>query len=467
MGSGISHKIIYQFEEICKAFILPNQRQTINISGKIRQKILDIYNSQKSFTEWNYEKEPIQVLEEARFSVFNDLKFDAFPRFINSDEGYNIISKLKDDGNVISPNSLHSVINKMMDSFMVSKFENNKDVEDYAFILSNPQMLKENYLNYDWSKVEEFETKLKKSFIYKESKESSSISKNSFTGKLKVKIVLFAKRKQPLKKSGLFDFLSPINIGGKSDDDLGLENEFKTILMMGPFYLEWNETELCIPKLVLNEVPIMSFDISEIPDLNTFGKLSTKLSEEIIKWNTTMKYQLNSLDKEKYGNSQDFVDSIIKAIDIKLDLPEPTKNFLNQMREFGDSTLKFTVNKEFQEKFEIPQSIVFKNHQEIDELMLKLLIKEPNFKTLYSGHFHLLKCFDRTFWMRELYLKNRISSLNKDVEKEVKDKNNLIKEMVDLEEELNTIKGKKNVKCPFKDPTRSYSIIPFKEEFKQ
>ena len=73
-------------------------------------------------------------------------------------------------------------------------------------------------------------------------------------------------------------------------------------------------------------------DIGEIATLSDLNGTVDKLAEVIIEWNTSMSYKSSGGDKSKEGNCQDFVDAILRKLNIKIDFKGPLGKFLIDLR---------------------------------------------------------------------------------------------------------------------------------------
>ncbi|KAL0487622.1 gas vesicle protein GvpJ [Acrasis kona] len=250
---------------------------------------------------------------------------------------------------------------------------------------------------------------------------------------------------------------------------------FHIALAVGCWKIEWNSSELCIPRTVTGQASIVCADVEAIADLDKLDLVRDKLADVIVKWNTTMHYKQRGGNPEMdhNGNCQQFIDEIMQCLDLSscyTQFPAPLVNYIKRLRQDGRGEMDFELDADFKSKFfppsrprssasshndtlnledQTPQveeyadvfdlyksksKITFKTHEQLDRFVCYLQSIEPQFKYLYKHEYYLLKSFDRAYWMR--YIKD---SSNSTYEPHMQD---------DVEI------------CPFSDPQGS-SILPF------
>eukprot|EP01080_Neovahlkampfia_damariscottae_P005821 gene5821-9644_t len=251
-----------------------------------------------------------------------------------------------------------------------------------------------------------------------------------FEKKLKVKLVITnIKTNETLRK-----IFSPfINFAKPKSFEYGL---FHTALIVGPFYLEWNDSSLCIPKKVMkSHQSFFSVDIQEIPILNSdLTDLVKSLSKIICEWNINYEYKSNPMSQFE-GSCQNFVDAILQELNLKFSFEQGgcLNNYIKKMKKYGTYGAVFTPSLKFEKYFSITSTITFESHEQLDKFVLKLLEKDKNLKFNFNEEYCLLKAFDRGFW-----LKSFASTFN-------------------LYYQSLTINEK--IACPFENPTGTGSFI--------
>jgi hypothetical protein len=316
---------------------------------------------------------------------------------------------------------------------------NNKHIKmgNWVESLCDVEQIQKTYLsnNLDSLPLEEFvdEDELKE---IEESKKIQSQQKNV---KLRVKLVITEICHSDTDKA-LRMVLSPIisKIPIVNSGDFGL---FHTALIIGPFYLEWTDSSLCVPKKMVSSMALLSADIDEIAvKQESLPELTQKLAEVVVNWNTNYTYKKTNVNPNEHeGNCQDFVDELLTAVGINTtQFGGALGNFLVDMRTKGTSKIQFTADKYFRQYFGLKKSAYdFPTHRELDEFACQLFEREPMFKQKFPSEYALLKSFDRAFWLR--YYKSP---------------NNKITQPITAE-----IYGKEIQKCPFGNPRETKSMF--------
>eukprot|EP01080_Neovahlkampfia_damariscottae_P010063 gene10063-2485_t len=395
-----------------------------------------------------------------------------------------------------SEDPLGSVLQKLENSLYASQFSDKDDLKKFAAILSNPQKLKATYLSTQWAdtlkieedlsqtkeiKVEEnveTEDELDEDDNFKNDKMQGSLTEKQLKSDIRVKIVVVDQDAKSQFKKGLRQFLSPVLSKIDMIPQMGM---FHSALMIGPWMIEWNNSGLCIPRKCVSKAAMLSADIDAISTIKNLEDVADTLSQTIVSWNISKGYQTSGGDKKNVGNCQDFIESILNAIGIKIQLEGPLGEFLHSIRENGSTKLEFKMDEEFRKKFEIEtKSKVFTTHKDLDQFVDHLIDKEPFFEKKYKLEYQFLKSFDRAFWMRHLKIAGEISKLEQKIRKMEKilkqQKDNLsVSDLKDANKQVDEIKSQlEKVKkedadicpntvdfeelCPFKDPRDTHSI---------
>lgn len=179
---------------------------------------------------------------------------------------------------------------------------------------------------------------------------------------------------------------------------------FHTALIVGPWYLEWTDSSLCIPKKICSSMALISADIDSIIMTKAgLEEVADKIAEVIVRWNVNNVYVNARVagKRENEGNCQDFIDDILDCLELKPQFSGALGNFLESMRVSGKCRIEFTPDTDFRETFGLTEKkYTFDTHAELDSFVLALLAKRPTFRLDYPGEFSLLKSFDRAFWLR-------------------------------------------------------------------
>jgi hypothetical protein len=190
--------------------------------------------------------------------------------------------------------------------------------------------------------------------------------------------------------------ISPILTSLKISPKFGM---FHSSLMVGPWLLDWNESGLCVPRMLVSRAAFFTADLMEISE-KCVSEVRDKVADVITRWNGSMNYTMTK-KKNNEGNCQDFIIDLLNALEIKINFEGSLGKFLEKIRLDGKSEMEFPVSSKLRSELEIPyQSVMFNTHQELDEFVMMLIGSETNFSVLYKDDWELLKSFDRAFWLR-------------------------------------------------------------------
>jgi hypothetical protein len=305
-----------------------------------------------------------------------------------------------------------------------------------------------------------------------------------FQKDLKIKIVFVDQMKEAKVQKGLRELFSPVisNIGS-----VGVGNEpnkfgfFHTALLVGPWLIEWNDSALCIPRKCLSKTAFLTADIGEISTIESLESIRDTLASTIVYWNVNKQYSTFSTSKNS-GNCQDFVESILNELDMKIEFSGALYQFLSRIKKNGRSELIYTVNQEIKFDFQIRQDeIEFHTHRELDKFVNNLISKDKDFQTNYPNDYILLKSFDRAFWMKNFKLESEIEKFVKEEKqlkkylkkcdddeniKMVQDNIKLVqkniqkcKEMLKMTRPVEISENGSSDCCPFDDPIATQSFV--------
>lgn len=181
-------------------------------------------------------------------------------------------------------------------------------------------------------------------------------------------------------------------------------------LMIGDYYFEWNENDLCLPQSIKNLDPIFCFEIED--------KINFKnISELICEWNVNK----ISINKININTNLEFIESILKILNITLfkSIDELIKNVKNRKT----SDIEFKMTNEFIKKFKIKDrtSLIFKTHQELDIFIENLILMDKDFNIHFKEEYLFLKSIDNSYWMRDNYLSDEIQYQSQTLDLLIKD----------------------------------------------
>ncbi|KAL9649370.1 hypothetical protein ABK040_016197 [Willaertia magna] len=210
--------------------------------------------------------------------------------------------------------------------------------------------------------------------------------------KIKIKLIIAEICKSDTQRA-LRKMLSPVLTKLDFQQQFGM---FHSALVVGPWYLEWNNSSICIPRKCYSSAAMVAADL-EFKGMSTFDLNETidKISKVIIDWNVNKEYS------QRNANCQQFVDDLCKALGIPIQFDGVLGDYLNDLRSKGQCEIYFPVSDNMKEEFGIKESkVYFHTHEELDNFVKGLLEKQPLFAEEYNLDWNLLKSFDRAFWLR-------------------------------------------------------------------
>jgi hypothetical protein len=203
------------------------------------------------------------------------------------------------------------------------------------------------------------------------------------------------------KHKSIRRILSPVVSSIPSlSSDFGM---FHTSLIVGPWYLEWTDSSLCIPKKISSSMALLSMDVEtlSIPK-QSIQVLTDRLAQVVVDWNVNKTYLNFGLTKKpNEGNCQDFIQAVLEKLEISPQFTGALAHFLNEMKIKGKCEMEFTPDAAFKQKFNLSKDkYTFATHRELDEFVHQLMVICPTFKLDHENERVLLKSFDRAFWLR-------------------------------------------------------------------
>ena len=227
------------------------------------------------------------------------------------------------------------------------------------------------------------------------------VDKKENKKKLKVKLVITNTTYPHTYRKLLSPILNPLNI---VNVNYGI---FHSALIVGPYYLDWNASELCVPKRIMkSSESFFSTDISEIWIQNyDLEGVIKKISEVIALWNTV--YTYGNIKIGNARNCQDFVEDIMRSLNIAWN-PKPggsIERFMNSLKN-GNEGAKFFASDQFERFFSSNQYVSdrknreFTTHEELDKFAAAIHDACTTIEADFPEEWNLLKSFDRGFWLK-------------------------------------------------------------------
>jgi hypothetical protein len=173
---------------------------------------------------------------------------------------------------------------------------------------------------------------------------------------------------------------------------------FHSALVVGPWYLEWNDSSLCVPRKCYAGAAVLAADVDKFykgPQVRTALSIISKI---VCEWNSTKQYSQHNT------NCQHFIDELCKALEIKLEFKGALGTFIEQLRKTGQCDLRYTLTEELQKQLGVDyNSRQFNTHKELDEFVTQVRMVNPTYfdiDPVGKDDWILLKSYDRAFWLR-------------------------------------------------------------------
>ena len=217
--------------------------------------------------------------------------------------------------------------------------------------------------------------------------------------------------------------------------------------------------------------------------MESLESIRDKISDVIVYWNANVEYDAYGKSTKGFGNCQEFIESMLHALNMNIEYTGAVGDFLQNMKKKGSSKLIFPVNQQMKYDFFIrDDEIEFTSHVQLDKFVNSIEEKELDFETTYPNEYLLLKSFDRAFWLKhqrtvEDYKKIQTAKKLLEVSKKLTDKEKeeklqklnskmtelekhakVTKCLVSNEDEADAILVQHN-HCAFSDPFQTKSFI--------
>jgi hypothetical protein len=356
------------FMEICDQYVETNSKKELNISGSIRERIMDAKRKIKIYT-WTNSVTPKEMLSTARHSVSNDQK-DPFARFISSDKGYEILSALAlaKDENVIVKNKFDILLSKLSASGTKENINNLclqlADVEYHLKFLERAETSSLSIsivlLEHHVPKIEGSQRKLQNS-------------------------------KVTLSKKAMFPYF------------------YTTGLLLDDVLLEWNEYGICNPRHIDSQETLLKFPVMKMDNskyISHVGQIASLLAA----WNITFKAATqpnidiisprttSTKSGESIGNCQDFVNVVLTIFGYSLkSTPYMLFELLDKVKKKGYVEMSMNPSLEFVKKYKFKEIMT---HYELDEFMDQCFEMDDKFESNCRDEYSFMKVLDDYMWKK-------------------------------------------------------------------
>mmetsp|Transcript_11798 Transcript_11798/g.17519 ORF Transcript_11798/g.17519 Transcript_11798/m.17519 type:complete len:619 (+) Transcript_11798:620-2476(+) len=206
---------------------------------------------------------------------------------------------------------------------------------------------------------------------------------------------------------------------------------FHSGLVIGPYYFEWNASELVIPRNPSSRLGFISLEIDRINLKDFKDNIREKIANFMVNWNATRQYA------NVGNNCQNFVEHLLSLLDIQCPYLNDKHGgaigrYLHSLKKKGMSHFKLPLSQEFKDAtrlsvdalkedvfqpLRLPNDILehtllefkkdqmyFSDHSTVDSFCNYILEVCPSVEMKFVEEWQLLKAFDRAFWMRQAAL---------------------------------------------------------------
>jgi hypothetical protein len=309
---------------------------------------------------------------------------------------------------------------------------NDEEILKSSMRLSIPEAIMESYLPPEWKNF-------LKSFQTKETKLEGKLA--TFKEDIGVKLVFLQKPGSGTSNSktnqSIANFFSPILKTSSTE-------EYYPALIVGPWLLEWNPSEVVIPTACTSENAALAVDISSNVTIENVESMLKEISKNIVEWNTKKQFSLNPNDP-KQGNSFDFVEDLTSVIGVSLPTKGPIGEFLSSAKKSGLTKFEYNLSFRFKNHYKIQlDTVKFKTHSDLDEFVDYLVELDGELELKFPQEFEYLKGLDRGFWMKESHVKETIITED---------------ENTNIQSPKMTPRKNYEICCPFGDPKKTKSFF--------
>eukprot|EP01080_Neovahlkampfia_damariscottae_P003325 gene3325-5764_t len=185
---------------------------------------------------------------------------------------------------------------------------------------------------------------------------------------------------------------------------------FKCALLIGPYYLEFTDSSICVPKRLNSDFGEIFRQIKPIRTLKKFNLsyVTKKISNIIVKWNTRFLYKAANPDlKSKESNGFHFINELLHQFDDEFDFEflGSLVSLMDEIQVFGDCGASILPGKHqeiLREKFNFSSIQECKSHAELDNELLNILEEDKMFKIEFLQDYICFQLIDLAFWFRSM-----------------------------------------------------------------
>ncbi|KAG2388205.1 hypothetical protein C9374_001055 [Naegleria lovaniensis] len=188
---------------------------------------------------------------------------------------------------------------------------------------------------------------------------------------------------------------------------------FHTALIIGPWYLEWNDSSLSTVRKKSSSKAVFAVDIARIEGQREVNEAIDSVAQLCTVWNGYKLYENDSC------NCQHFVIDMLEYLGLGdnfeniLERYPPLAEYITKLKKKGVCDMAYYVDDRIAKAIkESPQTsralkelvknkkVKFTSHTLLDEFVSFIKQNFPLFMTNREQEYELLKAFDRAFWLR-------------------------------------------------------------------
>ncbi|KAF0979621.1 hypothetical protein FDP41_001289 [Naegleria fowleri] len=174
---------------------------------------------------------------------------------------------------------------------------------------------------------------------------------------------------------------------------------FHTALIVGNWYVEWNDNSLAIVRKNSSSKAVFAFDLVIITKEADIHHCLDVIAKECCRWNGSVMYE------NRKANCQHFTQAVLEkiGIDFESKLKGAAKNYIERLKKYGVCDMTIDLTDKLKPLFKNVQSVTFKTHAELDMFYNTIKDALPSYFDVDEGKSDeiLLKSFDRAFWLRK------------------------------------------------------------------
>jgi len=188
---------------------------------------------------------------------------------------------------------------------------------------------------------------------------------------------------------------------------------FHTALIIGPWYLEWNDSSLSTVRKKSSSKAVFAVDIARIEGQREVNDVIDSVAQLCTVWNGYKVYENDSC------NCQHFVIDLLDYLGLSDNFEQiqerfpPLKEYITKLKKRGVCDMAYYVDEKIAKAIKDStttsralkelvknKKVKFTSHKILDEFVSFITTNFPLFISNRQQEYELLKAFDRAFWLR-------------------------------------------------------------------